>query len=187
MTPCPYCLPTLTTSSYIIPSPFWRCIFVLYYDTNLGAFIRSGKVNGRCFSVRHQEHEKKSKERNASSNFYFLYPSEEVANQNSRRKQGVFQSLRQYITAGFDPSSTVALTVDKGHNNGGILMLNNDDIKNIQSSMKQQPRHLLKFHAYLAYLFELGYDVAIQPSMNVSSNPGFESFIGVFGWLSCSV
>ncbi len=35
------------------------------------------------------------------------------------------------------------------------------------------------------YLFELGYDVAIQPSMNVSSNQGFESFVGMFGWLSC--
>ena len=47
--------------------------------------------------------------------------------------------------------------------------------------MKQQSPHLLTFHAYLAYLFELGYDVAIQPSMSVSSNPGFDSFIGVFG------
>ena len=60
-------------------------------------------------------------------------------------------------------------------------MLNNDAISYIQPSMKQQPCHLLKFHAYLAYLFELGYDVAIHPSMNVSSDPGFESFIGVFG------
>jgi hypothetical protein len=152
----------------------------LYFDTNLGAFVRSGKVSGRSFSVRHEEHEKKSRERNASSNFYFLYPAQEVANNTMRRRQGVFQSLRQYIAAGFDPTSTAAMNVDKGHNNGGILVLSNNDIKCIQSSMKQQPRHLLKFHAYIAYLFELGYDVAIQPSMNVSSNPGFESFIGVF-------
>ena len=143
--------------------------------------MRSGKVTGRGFSVRHEEHEKKSSERNASSNFYFLYPSQEVENQNTRRKQGVFQSLRQYIAAGFDPTSTVASNLDKGHDDGSILMLSNDDINHIQSSMKQQPCYLFKIHAYLAYLFELGYGVAIQPSMNVSSNPGFESFIGVFG------
>ena len=52
-----------------------------------------------------------------------------------------------------------------------------DDINHLQSRMKQQPPHLLTFHAYLAYLFELGYDVAIQPSMRVSSNLGFDSFI----------
>jgi hypothetical protein len=40
----------------------------LYFDTNLGAFVRSGKVT-RGFSVRHKEHEKKSSERNASRNF----------------------------------------------------------------------------------------------------------------------
>ena len=61
------------------------------------------------------------------------------------------------------------------------ISLKDDDINHLQSRMKQQPPHLLTFHAYLAYLFELGYDVAIKPSMNVSSNPGFESFIGVFG------
>ncbi len=60
-------------------------------------------------------------------------------------------------------------------------MLNNDNINHIQSSMKQQPRHHLKFHTHLVYHFELDFGVAIQPSMNASSNLGFESFIGVFG------
>ena len=36
-------------------------------------------------------------------------------------------------------------------------------------------------------LFELSYDAAIQPSMNVSSNLGVESFIGVFGLFSCFI
>ena len=117
----------------------------LYYDTNLGEFVRRSKVTWQCFSVRHEAHEKKSNERNASSRFYFLFPSEEEALQNTRRKQGEFQSLKQYIAAGFDLNSTVTLTLDKGHNNGGILILNNDDINNIQSSMKQHPCHLLKF------------------------------------------
>lgn len=97
----------------------------LYLDTNLGAFVRSSKVTGRGFSVRHKEHEKKAYKRNASSNFHFLYPYQEVANQNTRRKQGVFQSLRQYIAAGFDLTITVASNLEKGNS---PLMLSNDHI-----------------------------------------------------------
>ena len=36
-----------------------------------------------------------------------------------------------------------------------------------------------KFKIMMAYLFELGYDLAISsPSKNVSDNPGFESALG---------
>ena len=69
-------------------------------------------------------------------------------------------SLGQYIAAGFDRNSYVALVLDKWRDNGGIHMLKNDDISHIKSSMKQQILNLLKFHACLAYLLELGYDVA---------------------------
>ena len=48
----------------------------LYYDTNLGEFIRSGKVSGRGFEKRHDEHKAKSNMANASSNFYFVYQSQ---------------------------------------------------------------------------------------------------------------
>ncbi len=61
------------------------------------------------------------------------------------------------------------------------MSLKDHEINHLQSRIKQQPPHLLTFHAHLAYLFELGYDVAIQASMNISSNPGFKSLIGVFG------
>ena len=44
----------------------------LYYNTNLGAFIRSGKVNGQCFSVKHQEHENKSKEKYKQQLLFFV-------------------------------------------------------------------------------------------------------------------
>ena len=105
------------TDRFLLCNTFPQCEGAyLYFDTNLGAFVRSGKVTGCGFSVRHKEHEKKSSKRNASSNFYFLYPSQEVANQNTRCKQGVFQSLRQYIAAGFDQTSTVASNLDNGHN-----------------------------------------------------------------------
>ena len=84
-----------------------------------------------------------------------------MGNQTTRHKKGVFQSLRQYIASGFDPCSYVVLALDKRHDNGGILMLINDDIIHIKSSMEQQTLYLLKFHACHACLLELGYDVAI--------------------------
>ncbi len=62
---------------------------------------------------------------------------------------------------------------------GGILVLC-DDVVSIKPSMKNQPQNIEKFHAYLDYLINFYYDLAIQPSMNVSSNPGFESLVGVF-------
>jgi carbohydrate-selective porin OprB len=58
--------------------------------------------------------------------------------------------------------------------------MNNADAENIKKSMTNQPRIIEKYHASLAYLMELGYDLAIQPSVNVLNNPGFESFVGVF-------
>lgn len=36
-------------------------------DTNLGAFVRNGKVIGQGFTAMHKEHKKKSKEKNSSS------------------------------------------------------------------------------------------------------------------------
>ena len=68
-------------------------------------------------------------------------------------------------------------------------MPKNDDISHIKSSMKQQILNLLKFHACLAYLLELGYDVVpvmmlchpVITSLNVSSNPDSKCFIGKLG------
>ena len=59
-------------------------------------------------------------------------------------------------------------------------MLNNDDISH-KNNMEQQILNLLKCHACLVCLLQLGYDLAIQPCLNVSSNPDFKSCIGEFG------
>jgi hypothetical protein len=41
---------------------------------------------------------------------------------------------------------------------------------------------LQKFHDMCAYQFEMGYDLAIiSPGCNVSSSPGFESVLGIYG------
>ena len=38
-----------------------------------------------------------------------------------------------------------------------------------------------RFHNMCAYHFEMGYDLAISPSGNVSESPGFESVLGIYG------
>ena len=43
------------------------------------------------------------------------------------------------------------------------------------------PNSLQKFHTFLAYWVEFGYDLAIAPLSNVSGSFGFEGFVGSFG------
>ncbi|KAL7502803.1 hypothetical protein ACHAXN_000711 [Cyclotella atomus] len=80
-----------------------------------------------------------------------------------------------------DHKSDDALLIDRSYENGGFMIMNERDVNNIRSSMKHVPRDLTKFHEFLSYLMELGYDLAINTRDNVSSNPGFESFVGLFG------
>jgi hypothetical protein len=70
--------------------------------------------------------------------------------------RAILAQVRQHIAAGFDPSSYVTLALDKGHNDGGIPMLNNDGTNHIKPNTKEQTLHLLKFHSWLACLPELG-------------------------------
>ena len=58
--------------------------------------------------------------------------------------------------------------------------MGDEDALNIKLSGKNQPHNIKKIHAHHAYLVEFDHDLDIQASMNVSSNPGFESFVGVF-------
>ncbi len=127
-----------------------------YYDLNLGIFVRSGKVIGSRFIVRHEEHEKKSKSKKASINFYFLYPSQEIDFHTSWHKQGVFQPFCQYMSAGFDPKSEAPSMLDKDYSIAKLLVTGHEDVLSIKSSMKNQSHDIEKFLSYLAYLIEFG-------------------------------
>jgi hypothetical protein len=70
----------------------------LYFDMNLGEFVRSGKVTGRGFLKLHAEHETQPKKEPASSNFYFQCPSKAVS--HSRSHQGEFEVLQMATTMG---------------------------------------------------------------------------------------
>ena len=61
-------------------------------------------------------------------------------------------------------------TIDEG----GIFEVTNEEIEKIK---RNERSNLIDM---IAYQFELAYGLCISPSSNVSNNPSFESFIGVW-------
>ena len=177
------CLLAVDTNNFLPCSSFpEREGTYMHFDRNRGAFIRSGKVTGRGFSVRIAEHERCARANKSTSTFYSLYPSQTTKRSEKRFLRGVFESLSPVIAAGFDRKCDAGQAVDQHHQDGGTLILSEEDKEKIKSSMKgKKMSHVEKFQAILAYQFEFGYDLAINPKLNVSKSPGFESFLGVFG------
>lgn len=153
----------------------------LYFDKIRGEFVRSGKVTGRGFSVRGDEHEKGAKAKAASSHFYFMYPSSESERSSKRDKQGLFDSLTQIIAAGYDPKCDAAKLLDKDWTEGGLLILGDGEKDEIKASMGEKLTIMEKFRNIVSYQFEFGYDLALCPGLNVSRSPGYESALGIFG------
>jgi len=58
---------------------------------------------------------------------------------------------------------------NKNNEQGGLLIMNNDDLRRIESVLKTKHlSQLQKCQEFIAYLFEFVYDLAINPDMNVS-------------------
>ena len=151
----------------------------LYFDMVRLVFVRSGKVAGRGFAVRDDEHLKAAQEKRGPSTFHKLYPSKESERANCKRR-GHFESLMQVVAAGFDPTSEEAGNLDKDYRNGGLLIFSKREETLIKSSMKNlNCSAKVKFIHMCAYQMELGYDLALAPGDVVSMNPGFESVLGV--------
>ena len=151
----------------------------LYFDVIRGVFVRSGKVAGRGFLERIQEHVKGASEAKPSSTFYKMYPSKGSARSQHKRR-GHFEYLKPVVAAGFDPSGEEAGMLHMNFDNGGILVLSSDEKKLINSSMKNlKCSNQEKFRHMLAYQIELGYDLCLAPGDVVSTNPGFESVLGL--------
>ena len=142
--------------------------------------MRSRKVAGRGFKVRNKEHISAAKSPTPTSTFYHLYPSNESSRVTNKRK-GHFESLLQVVAVEFDPNCEQVNTLDKDYKHGGVFILSKREEESIRSSMKTlNCRTNVKFQHMLAYKMELGYDLALSPNDVVSSNPGFESILGVF-------
>ena len=151
----------------------------LYFDMVRRVFVRSGKVAGRGFVARDDKHVKAVKAAQPLSKLYRVYPSKSSAQANKKRK-GHFESLHQFVAAGFDSKSEQIDALDKDYKNGGVFIISKEEVNMIKSSMKNlNYTNKVKFTHMLAYQMELGYDLALSPDDVVSSNPGFESVLGV--------
>eukprot|EP00985_Skeletonema_marinoi_P023355 scaffold15522_cov92-Skeletonema_marinoi.AAC.1 len=155
----------------------------LQHDTKLEQKVRSGKKTSfgsavEGFSKRIAEHKKGCEAASPTSNFYKLYPSKSTKRSRSRTKQGMFEDLEHVIAASYDPKGEAAQVVHLDWKEGGVMILGAQDKRRVVSSMKQKPyTDIEKFQLLMSYLFEVAYDLAIAPSVNVSQSPGFESFV----------
>jgi hypothetical protein len=152
----------------------------LYEDKNRGKWVRSGKVIGRSFAVRGGEHTKASMlqtSRDQASKFYSLYPSKNAQLYSTCGRRGWFENLQQCVALGFDRRQNGVISSLKE-----IVFLFDADSKvkvgrvNFAgtSSLADKQLHMV------GYLCELAYDLGLGLLDNVSSNPGFETCLGVF-------
>eukprot|EP00978_Attheya_sp_CCMP212_P020206 scaffold57540_cov75-Attheya_sp.AAC.2 len=137
----------------------------LYFDRNRSVWVRSGKVTGRSFTTRHDEHKKASK----------------------NEHEGWFENLDQNVAVGIDRTVNGVirlLTADRDTEQGFLCFENEFKNKiekvsfNGTKSIQDKQMHMV------AYLFELAYDIALGSANNASTSPGFETPMGVFGGAS---
>ena len=145
----------------------------IYYDSNDGKWIRSGKVTRRSFSDRHTEHQKAAGKQQTSK-FYTRYPTKDNKHLSNLTRKGYFDNLIQYVAIGFLNDKEVDSIFKKSFDDGGLFYTTEDEAAKVEKNKKANMTDMV------AYLFEMSYDLSISPTDNVSSNPGFESFIGVW-------
>ncbi len=161
----------------------------LYFDLVRHVFIRSGKVVGRPFPKRDDEHLIEAKKKEPTSKFYRWYPSEESERAKNLGIKGNFEThLRQVIAVGWNNDCEDLKYLDKNWDDGGILILNDKDREFIKGSMKNlnlpESQAIVKFAHLLGYQVEHGYDLALpqDPRVNASGSVGHESILGVISW-----
>jgi hypothetical protein len=101
-----------------------------------------------------------------------------LADEHARK--GKFENLQMFVGIGYKKLLKFKLTHDF-ETQGGIFFFDatiNKKIEAVKFSgsdrLGQKQLHML------GYLWELSYDLCIAPSSNISSNPGFETVLGIF-------
>jgi hypothetical protein len=161
----------------------------LHFDTELGRWVRSGKVVGaggtRTYGVRNNEHSSGARMISAKSQrnkFYMSYPHRDSA--AAKPNGSCWEDLVCTVGMGFlraDADGIAALCDSTG---AGLLHWAPDVLALLErlkmtsgATISMQEKKLQT----VGYLFELVLDLLISPRHNVSESPGFESLIGVFG------
>ncbi len=157
----------------------------LYYDTTGGDWIRSGKVIGRPFQVRHKEHQKHSLlKESTSSRFYTTFPSRDATLDTQHTRQGYFENLEIYCGVGISRKEP-GLSYLKDTGPESVFVCNDNYLRYVNMvSFRGVVDPTEKQMHMIGYLCELAYDLAIAPANNVSESPGFEGPLGIFGGAS---
>ena len=146
----------------------------LHYNRNEGIWIHSGSSTGEGgFGKRLKTHlERASSDRNDDdSRFYHSFPSKSSARANSYSKEGYFEYLTAYVGVGY----SVDCPPGCFSKSGGMLMYTTEEEKWISNLNFRGKKGDQKYMQMAAYLFELGYELALARKDNVSDSPGFES------------
>ena len=152
----------------------------LFFDENNNIWIRSGKATGVGGIVgRLAEHKSRAKSNwnEDESRFYHVYPSVVSSRSENRgtSMEGNFKDLVAMIAVGFDGSDDgLATLFSKDYHNDGIFFYTQDELASVRRTNFRGKDSNKKFMEMIAYLFELGYDLALARLHNVSDSPGFE-------------
>lgn len=147
----------------------------LYYDTENGTWIRSGKAGGdgkSNFGKRDEEHAKAAKKATTSL-FYLSYPDESTFSTCAR---GSWQDLAQYCGLAFDgKEATDIVDVENGLLDWDHVTM--EWIERISRDKRSVEHTQLMM---VAYLIELVYELSIGMDNNISESGGFEGLAGTF-------
>ena len=141
--------------------------------------VRAGMVSGRNIKLRSAEH-RKSADSGADSFFYQSFPTLAAATANVHRtaphpRRGYYDDLVVNLAIGYsasDASEVLSLfqftTQDEAFLSK-LLMTRGELLSIIAKKLR-----------CVAYLLELAYELMLAPDDDVSTNPGFESVLGVY-------
>lgn len=135
----------------------------LHYNVNQSVWVRSGSAAGAGgFGQRLEQHIKRAElDTNPdNSQFYDNYPSVKSIRSKSNGKRGAYEHLEAYIGASFSRDDLPPGVCSSGEN---VMFFYSDEevewINNLHCHGKQLNE---KYVQMVAYLFELGYDLAIS-------------------------
>ena len=160
-----------------IKSEFFGCY--LFFDMNDNVWIRSGKATGVGGIGGHVGEHKERAESNLNedeSKFYHLYPSLKSTRSHGRGTSidGLFENLVASIAFSFDGDDDELATqfsMDYNYGYGGIFFYTADKKVLVRCTNFCDKDGNRKFMEMAAYLFELGYNLTLYQSNNVSKSP----------------
>ena len=141
----------------------------------------SSGTTTRNFSGRHTEHGEDAllNKKSEHSLFHLTYPRKDAAFDPESR-QGWFEDLTQYVGLGFDPQNSAAMDTIVNTAPDGMFVWPAEMLEFLAKSDRCGNSMALKQRFMVSYLFEIFYDLALDPTYNVSVSPDFEAYLKEF-------